>query len=364
PGDGAGAGRAAPPPGDEQGDRHAGRRARGVARPAVPARDAAGLRRRRPGADAVRVRGEQSLRDEAVLARGALLIGAGGAERLRRAQRAAVGDPAAGPAGPGGPLAAGQGLRGHGGAARAGGDAAPDGAGGPGRRALPHGVAAALPHPAGGAARAGAGAAARMRTIAHVSDLHFGREDPRVVEAVLEDLAASRPHLVVVSGDLTQRARRREFQAARAFLDRLPSPALVVPGNHDIPLFDLARRFFRPLERYKRFVTDDLSPLFHDEDLAVLGVNTARSNVWKNGRVSHAQIETIRAHFAPLPQRMTKVLVTHHPFLAPPGTAGHRLVGRGLQALQAAEACGVDLLLAGHLHVGFTGDVRAHYLTI
>jgi 3',5'-cyclic AMP phosphodiesterase CpdA len=203
-----------------------------------------------------------------------------------------------------------------------------------------------------------------VKTIAHVSDLHFGREDPRVVEAVLQDLAASRPHLVVVSGDLTQRARRREFQAARSFLDRLPAPALVVPGNHDIPLFDVARRFLRPLHRYRRMVTDELSPSFREEDLAVLGVNTARSNVWKNGRLSLAQIESLRAHFAPLPPRVLKVLVTHHPFLGPPGTGARRLVGRGLQALQVAEACGVDLLLAGHLHVGFTGDVRAHYLTI
>ena len=203
-----------------------------------------------------------------------------------------------------------------------------------------------------------------MRTIAHVSDLHFGREDPRVVEAVLEDLAAAAPHLVVVSGDLTQRARRREFRAARAFLDRLPAPALVVPGNHDIPLFDLPRRFLWPLDRFRRMVTDDLSPLFHDEDLAILGVNTARSNVWKNGRLSLAQIDGIRERFAPMPPRMLKVLVTHHPFLGPPGTGRRRLVGRGLLALQAAEACGVDLLLAGHLHVGFSGDVRAHYLTI
>jgi 3',5'-cyclic AMP phosphodiesterase CpdA len=203
-----------------------------------------------------------------------------------------------------------------------------------------------------------------VRTIAHLSDLHFGREDPRVVEAVLLDVAASQPHLVVVSGDLTQRARAREFQAARAFLDRLPAPVLAVPGNHDIPLFDLPRRFFRPLDRYRRLVTDDLLPLFHEEDLAVLGVNTARSNVWKNGRLSLAQIDGIRARLGPLPARVLKVLVTHHPFMAAPGAPARGLVGRGLQALQVAEACGVDLLLAGHLHVGFSGDVRAHYLSI
>jgi 3',5'-cyclic AMP phosphodiesterase CpdA len=203
-----------------------------------------------------------------------------------------------------------------------------------------------------------------VRTIAHLSDLHFGREDARVVEAVLEDMAGSRPDLVVVSGDLTQRARRRQFQAARAFLDRFPAPVLVVPGNHDIPLFDVARRFFSPLGRYRELVTADLDPLFHDDEMAVLGVNTARSNVVKNGRLSHAQIDGIRARLQPLPPRVFKVLVTHHPFVPPPGTREHRVVGRGLQALQVAEACGVDLLLAGHLHVSHSGDVRAHHLTI
>ena len=168
----------------------------------------------------------------------------------------------------------------------------------------------------------------------------------------------------MVSGDLTQRARRRQFQAARAFLDRFPAPVLVVPGNHDIPLFDLARRFFRPLGRYRSLVTADLAPLFHDDEVAVLGVNTARSNVWKSGRLSLDQIDGIRARLSPLPPRVFKVLVTHHPFVPPPGTRAHRVVGRGLQALQVAEACGVDLLLAGHLHVGWSGDVRAHHLTI
>jgi len=203
-----------------------------------------------------------------------------------------------------------------------------------------------------------------LRTIAHLSDLHFGREDARVVEAVIEDLAAARPDLIVVSGDLTQRARRRQFQAARSFLDRMPAPVLVVPGNHDIPLFDLPRRFFRPLTRYRALVTEDLDPLFHDDELAVLGVNTARSNVWKSGRLSLAQIEAIRARLSPLPPRVFKVLVTHHPFIPPPGTRPGRALGRGLMALQVAEACGVDLLLAGHLHVGFSGDVRAHHLSI
>jgi 3',5'-cyclic AMP phosphodiesterase CpdA len=200
--------------------------------------------------------------------------------------------------------------------------------------------------------------------IAHISDLHFGREDPPVAEALLADLGRRSPTVVAVSGDLTQRARAREFRAARAFLDRLPGPVLAVPGNHDVPLWDVVSRFARPLHNYRRHLTPDLAPFLHHEDLAVMGVNTARSWTFKNGRISYAQIEQIRQRFAPLPERVFKVLVTHHPFVPSPGDPDPAVVGRGFQALRAAEAAGVDLLLAGHLHVGFSGDVRAHHLSI
>lgn len=99
-----------------------------------------------------------------------------------------------------------------------------------------------------------------MRTIAHLSDLHFGREDPALIPVLLEDIRGASPDIVVVSGDLTQRARRREFAAARSFLNRISFPLLVVPGNHDIPLFDVVRRFARPLHRYRCYISDELAP--------------------------------------------------------------------------------------------------------
>lgn len=202
------------------------------------------------------------------------------------------------------------------------------------------------------------------RTIAHISDLHFGREDPPVAEALLEDLARRGPSLVAVSGDLTQRARAGQFRAARAFLDRLPAPAVVVPGNHDIPLFDVLRRATRPVARYREHITADLAPFWRDDVIAVLGVNTARPGLWKDGRISRAQIALVRERFGPVPETVLKVLVTHHPFVPAPADPAPATVGRGLDALLAAEQCGVDLLLAGHLHKGFFGDVRPHYLAV
>ena len=203
-----------------------------------------------------------------------------------------------------------------------------------------------------------------VRTIAHLSDLHFGSEDPEVVEALVGDLAARSPSLVAVSGDLTQRARGHQFRAARAFLDRLPAPVVVVPGNHDIPMINVVARFLRPLRGYRRFIADDPEPFLHDEELALMGVNTARPGKWKDGRLSLAQIDRIRDRFGPIPERVFKIIVTHHPFIPSPSERAHALVERGLEGLQAAERSGVDLLLAGHLHMGFTGDVRPHYLSI
>jgi 3',5'-cyclic AMP phosphodiesterase CpdA len=203
-----------------------------------------------------------------------------------------------------------------------------------------------------------------VTTIAQISDLHFGAERPEIVEGLLRDLERMRPSLVAVSGDLTQRARRNEFVAARLFLDRIASPRVVVPGNHDIPLFDVLNRFLRPLARFRRYIHEDVDPFLLSDGVAVMGLNTARSNTWKDGRVSAAQIESLRTRFGAAPPGLLKVLVTHHPFLPPPGDPSPPIVGRAMEALRAAEACGVDLLLAGHLHHGYTGDVRTHHAGI
>src|SRR3954471_6899322 len=127
-----------------------------------------------------------------------------------------------------------------------------------------------------------------MRTIAHISDLHFGRIDPPVVEALAADLAAHKPDLLVVSGDFTQRARAGQYKAAAEFLKRLPKPQLVVPGNHDIPMYDwfFLPRFLAPLRNYRRYITRDLRPFYQDDELVVLGINTARSLTHKSGWIN------------------------------------------------------------------------------
>lgn len=199
-----------------------------------------------------------------------------------------------------------------------------------------------------------------MRTIVHLSDLHFGRTDPDVVRGVCEAVNRMKPDLVVVSGDLTQRARSHQFHAARAFLDRLPEPQIVVPGNHDIPLWNIFARGLRPLRKYRRIVTPDLEPFFADDEIAVLGLNTARSLTIKDGRINRRQIDVAVARFSAGAPHCVRILVTHHPFDQPEkGDAGD-IVGRAVLAMGTIGSR-VDLILSGHLHLGRSGSSAVRY---
>jgi 3',5'-cyclic AMP phosphodiesterase CpdA len=200
-----------------------------------------------------------------------------------------------------------------------------------------------------------------MRTLVHLSDLHFGRVDAGVVEPLIEAVREARPHVVAVSGDLTQRARAWQFREAREFLERLPAvPRVVVPGNHDVPLWNVFKRFLQPLDNFRRHITDDLEPFHADEEIAIMGVNTARSLTTKHGRINERQAARIRERLCPFSDGVTKIVVTHHPFDVPEGHESD-LVGRAELAMEALAACGADVLLAGHLHVGHTGHTAKRY---
>lgn len=199
-----------------------------------------------------------------------------------------------------------------------------------------------------------------MRTLLHLSDLHFGRVDNSLVEPLLAAAHAVAPDLVVISGDFTQRARRREYRAARTFLSRMPEPQLVVPGNHDIPLWDVVRRFVSPLGRYRHYISSELMPFYQDDEIAVLGINTARSLTRKYGRINRRQVEEAGKILAGARPEAVKVVVTHHPFDVPAGSRS-RLVGRAVMAMEGLARAGVDLLLAGHLHLHHTGLTAQRY---
>jgi 3',5'-cyclic AMP phosphodiesterase CpdA len=200
--------------------------------------------------------------------------------------------------------------------------------------------------------------------IAHLSDVHFGAHDPAVVAGAEAWLAAERPDLVAISGDFTQRARIDQYREAGAFLDRIEAAGLAtlgVPGNHDVPFYDIVQRFTRPLHRYRCYIDDDLCPWFETGNLAVLGINTARSLTFKDGRISHQQMAIIRERFRDVAKEKTRILVTHHPlFEMPIGESGEpsEAVGRQGEAIRAVADAGVHILLAGHFHRSFTQSAR------
>lgn len=193
-----------------------------------------------------------------------------------------------------------------------------------------------------------------MTTLAHLSDLHFGRLNREAAEALLRDLERAAPDLIVVSGDLTQGARHEEFQEARAYLDRFPTPPLVVPGNHDLPSWNLYERFTRPTRRFHRYIEPESFPFRAKGQMAVLGINTTRPHGWYwdwgRGRINLRQVRRIREVFAARPARELRVVVTHHPFLHPPQEERRPLVRGPRGVLRLLAECGVDLLLAGHFH--------------
>lgn len=199
-----------------------------------------------------------------------------------------------------------------------------------------------------------------MRTIVHLSDLHFGRVNSSLLDPLKKVIREIEPDIVAVSGDLTQRARSHQFQQARSFLDELPKPQIIVPGNHDIPLHNVFARFFEPLTKYKRYITTDLQPAYEDGEVAIVGVNTARSLVFKGGRINKTQVGRLREKFCSLHDQIVKVIVTHHPFDLPEGHDESDLVGRAKMAMTGLADCGADLFLAGHLHISHTGHTKRY----
>jgi 3',5'-cyclic AMP phosphodiesterase CpdA len=194
-----------------------------------------------------------------------------------------------------------------------------------------------------------------MRTLLHLSDLHFGRIDERLLAPLRQAVARIKPDLVVVSGDLTQRARSEQFRTAKSFLNSLPSPQIIVPGNHDVPMHNPIARFFYPLAGYRRHFSYDAEPYYQDEEIAVLGLNSSRSLTIQHGRLNDRQIERLVTVFRTVPASVTKILVCHHPFSLPPGDETNRVVGGAARVLAAMAACRADAVLSGHLHTTHVG---------
>jgi 3',5'-cyclic AMP phosphodiesterase CpdA len=197
-----------------------------------------------------------------------------------------------------------------------------------------------------------------VRTIIHLSDLHFGTILEPTPRHILDIVGTIKPDLVVVSGDLTQRARKIQYAEARAFLDSLPAPRLVLPGNHDVPAY-LFRRLLQPLDRYKRMIDRDLCPRYVDDEIAVLGINTARSLVIKGGAIDDEQLRWMEEQVRTLGDQL-RIVVVHHPLDLPPHLSGVDLVDNAAKAMETFARCEIQLFLAGHLHLVYFGSTARY----
>ena len=200
-----------------------------------------------------------------------------------------------------------------------------------------------------------------MRTLVHLSDLHFDRVNPDVVRRLAQEVPRLEPDLIVVSGDFTQRARSHQFRAARAFLDTLPGLKIVVPGNHDVPLHDVVRRFFSPLGRYRRHICADLRPSYSDAEVLVLGTDTTRSLTIGGGGMRRRELARIARVLKEAAPSVVKVVVAHHPFDVPYAGAPFEGAPQGRDAVERLALAGADLFLTGHLHVSYAGPTAIRY---
>jgi len=200
------------------------------------------------------------------------------------------------------------------------------------------------------------------RTVVHISDLHFGAADRRLVDSLLQAIAGIAPHVVAISGDLTQRARPSQFAEARAFLLRLPAPHVVVPGNHDVPLYNVLARLVNPLGGYRHYISRERFPVFADDAIVVAGADTTRSLTIQDGGLRARDVRHLVRVLASAPRGAARIIVCHHPFDPLTSRRARLTLPRpASDAVGLLVTAGADVFLTGHLHVGYVGHTAVRY---
>jgi 3',5'-cyclic AMP phosphodiesterase CpdA len=201
-----------------------------------------------------------------------------------------------------------------------------------------------------------------VTTVVQISDTHFGTERPEVVHALTGILRQMQPGLVILSGDVTQRARRTQFTKAAEFVAGVQAPALLaIPGNHDIPLFDPLARSFFPYANYSRAFGRDLEPSFESPELLVLTVKTTRRRRHIHGEVSAAQIDRVTRRLRSAQCDQLRVVVTHQPVHVTRTQDEKNLLRGGGRAVASWCEAGVDLILGGHIHLPYVRPLSERY---
>jgi len=200
--------------------------------------------------------------------------------------------------------------------------------------------------------------------ILHVSDLRFGPPYlSRVGEGLLRAVPEIRPEVLVISGDLTQRAKPEEFEQAAGFIDRLPDvPRIIVPGNHDVPLYRIFERFYDPHRYYQKFVDRDLNTVLKTPESIFVGLDsTAPRSAISNGRLHSSKLDYCREAFRDAPADCARIVVAHHHFAPAPDYLHDQTMPRAKRAINLFVELGVDLILGGHLHRAYIGNTLDFY---
>lgn len=200
-----------------------------------------------------------------------------------------------------------------------------------------------------------------MTVVLQVSDTHFGTEQPQAMAALQRLSAELRPDLLLVTGDITQRARADQFARAKAYFEQLGVPAwLVIPGNHDIPLFDVCARAFQPYGRYARAFGDVLGGTFERDDVLVIAINTTRRYRHKHGEVSAEQVQRVAQQLAAARPGQLRIVAVHQPVAVPTTDAQNLLRGHEA-AVRRWSAAGADLIIGGHIHLPYVVPLRSRW---
>jgi 3',5'-cyclic AMP phosphodiesterase CpdA len=193
-----------------------------------------------------------------------------------------------------------------------------------------------------------------MSVLLQISDLHLGTEQEPVVLALRRLASELQPDLLIVSGDITQRARAAQFASAAALVRQLGvAHVLTIPGNHDVPLFDLPARALAPYASYGRFFGSELEPRLERADCLVLGVKTTRRYRHVDGELSTDQCQRVAAELRKASPTQLRIVVLHQPIAVPRASEEHNVVHGRDQAMQAWAEAGADLILSGHIHLPF-----------
>lgn len=201
-------------------------------------------------------------------------------------------------------------------------------------------------------------------TLMQISDLHFGPPYiEKIGEAALRIAPELKPDAVIVSGDLTQRAKREQFVAAKRFLSRLPAvPQLVIPGNHDVPLYRVYERMVNPHKLYQEIISPELNPVLKIKQAVIAGLDsTAPRTAISNGRIFKRQLDACEAVFRDAGTDGIRIVVAHHHFAPAPDYLHDSIMPKAKRAMERFSELRVEMILGGHLHRAYIGNSLDFY---